>query len=202
MSVRLSFVSLMVVISGCAQDSLAPEVLELEDEPYVEPMVIDLGLSGDDTWYAVNDTVMGGVSQGEVEYTNDSMVFEGTVSTANNGGFTSVRSVSSTMDLRDYERVVVRMKSDGQPFTLVLADTPNWWEGQFRYELETTKSGWNDIEISMEDFEFFDFMTGYPEPTGEMMTRKDRKEILYIEFMSELFQDGDFRLEVDELSFQ
>jgi hypothetical protein len=178
------------------------EVLEVESETYVEPMIIDLGATGDTSWYAVNDTVMGGVSEGAVEYTNDSMIFEGEVSTANNGGFTSVRSESGSMDLRDFTRVVIRMKSDGQPFTLVFADSPNWWEGQFRYDLEVPKSGWNDIEIDMEEFEFFEFMTGYPEPTGEMMMCRDRKEILYVEFMSELFEDGEFRLEVDEISFE
>ena len=198
---RASLCCLSLLFVGCAEEPV-PSTPEVPEEPYVEPMVIDLGSNADDSWYAVNDTVMGGVSQGVVEYTNNSMVFEGEVSTANNGGFTSVRSVSGSTDLRDFDRVVIRLKSEGQPFTMVLADSPYWWEGQFRHDIEVSGSGWNDIEIDLGNFEFFEFMTGYPEPTGEMMQRKDKKEILHMEFMSELFKDGPFRLEVDSISFE
>ena len=216
MTVRISSLCLFAFLAGCEQGTLETTLAEVEidnqdttdveganeAEASVEPLTIDFGSTLEDSWYAVNDTVMGGVSEGIVEYSNDSMVFEGVVSTANNGGFASVRSISDSMDLRDFERVVIRMKNEGQPFTLVLADTPNWWEGQFRYDLEVEGSGWTEIAIDLNEFEFFDFSTGYPRPTGEMMKRRDRKEILYLEFMSALFEDGDFLLEVDHITFE
>ena len=63
------------------------------------------------------------------------------------------------------------------------------------------KRGWQIVEVPLGDFEMYSFATGYPEPTGEMMRKPDRKEILHMEFMSKLFEDGPFRLEVDYLAF-
>ena len=144
---------------------------------------------------------MGGVSEGTVDYTDSAMVFEGYVSTDNNGGFTSVRSPSSTEDLREFDRVVIRLRSEGQPFTMVLANNPYWFQGQFRLDIETEGEDWQIVEVPLGDFEMYSFATGYPEPTGEMMRKPDRKEILHMEFMSKLFEDGPFRLEVDYLAF-
>ena len=59
-----------------------------------------------------------------------------------------------------------------------------------------------EVIIPLENFEFHDFSTGYPEPTGEMMKPRARKDILNFEFMSKLFEDGDFSLEVDYLVFE
>lgn len=43
-------------------------------------------------WSVVNDTVMGGVSTGQLAWENESLVFTGELSLDNNGGFASVRS--------------------------------------------------------------------------------------------------------------
>ena len=53
----------------------------------------------------------------------------------------------------------------------------------------------------MSDFELVNFSGGTPSPTGESMQVEDREEIFYMEFMSELFVDGSFRLEVDLIAF-
>ncbi|NCG18888.1 MAG: hypothetical protein GWP91_07745 [Rhodobacterales bacterium] len=194
-----------VLVTACTdevdQAPVESDPVPLE-ETVVDRMVIDLGLDGDDSWYAVNDTVMGGVSEGFVDYTDDTLVFSGTVSTDSNGGFTSVRSVSDDWDLSEYTNLVVRLKSEGQPFTLIFADSPNWWEGQFRYDIEDIEEGWNEVVIPLVDFEFYDMNTGYPESTGEKMRRGTRKNIVHMEFMSKLFEDGSFRLEVDHLTFE
>ena len=194
-----------VLVTACTDEVVQAPVesdpVPLE-ETVVDRMVIDLGLDGDNSWYAVNDTVMGGVSEGFVDYTDDTLVFSGTVSTDSNGGFTSVRSVSDVWDLSEYTNLVVRLKSEGQPFTLIFADSPNWWEGQFRYDIEAMEEGWNEVVIPLVDIEFYDMNTGYPEPTGEKMRRGARKSIVHMEFMSKLFEDGSFRLEVDHLTFE
>ena len=164
-------------------------------------MVMEFGLSDDSDWFAVNDTVMGGVSQGEVTYTQDFLSFEGVVSTDSNGGFTSVRSPSEERNLEDFDRVLVRMRSEGQPFSLNLADSLFWFEGQFRFDIETTGTDWEIVEIPFEEFEYYAFNGGYPTGTGEMMGAGDRETIFHIEMMSELFQDGSFLLEIDWLAF-
>ena len=58
---------------------------------------IDFGKKKDGrNWQVVNDGVMGGLSEGEAQLTDDSVVFKGNVSLDNNGGFSSLRSSSLT----------------------------------------------------------------------------------------------------------
>ena len=134
-------------------------------------------------------------------YTESEMVFEGVVSTDSNGGFTSVRSPDQQLDLRPNKRVLIRMRSEGQPFTMVLAHNPYWYQDQFRYDIDLETDEWTEVEIALNDFELHSLATGYPTPTGEMMRKSDRSEILHVEFISKLFEDGPFRLEVDYVIF-
>lgn len=166
-----------------------------------DAVFFEFGSNEDSSWFAVNDTVMGGVSDGEVFYTESEMVFEGVVSTDSNGGFTSVRSPDQQLDLRPNKRVLIRMRSEGQPFTMVLANNPYWYQDQFRYDIELESDEWTEVEIALNDFELHSLATGYPTPTGDMMRRGDRAEILHVEFISKLFEEGPFRLEVDYVIF-
>ena len=149
----------------------------------------------------VNDTVMGGVSQGEVIYESDSMVFEGYVSTDSNGGFASVRSPDDVLDLSGYDDLYIRMKSEGQPFSLVLSHTDVWYEGSYRYDITGASDEWQTFVFPLENFQLYEFNGGYPTATGEWMQPADRSEIFHLELMSKLFEDGDFRLEVDYIAF-
>ncbi|MCA1756248.1 MAG: CIA30 family protein [Bacteroidales bacterium] len=68
-------------------------------------------------WYIVDDSVMGGRSEGAVTIDSDGHgVFEGTVSLDNNGGFSSVRYRSGTINLDQYNRFVLRVKGDGKSY--------------------------------------------------------------------------------------
>jgi hypothetical protein len=205
-----SFVALSLALVACVEESrvdeaaASVEVEDQEEEVVVSPdaWVIDFGADGEDRWYAVNDTVMGGVSDGDLSYSMSELRFEGSVSTESNGGFTSVRSPDETLDLRDYDSVVVRMRSEGQPFSMVLAHNDYWFEDQFRYDILEASDTWTEIEIPFRDFDLYTLDTGYPVPTGDRMKRRDRREILHLEFISELFEAGPFLLEVDYIAFQ
>ena len=207
MRLRTSFLAL-AMLTACDEsakdgsDQDATSAAGDEEPTYGEDaMLIDFGEDGESSWFAVNDTVMGGVSSGDVIFDENSMVFEGAVSTDNNGGFASVRSPQDETDLSMYSRVLIRMKSEGQPFSMVIADSPLWYANQFKYDITTPDEGWNTIEIPFEDFEEYTLMTGYPEPTGVVMTADDAEEVIHIELMSKQFEDGDFRLEVDYIAF-
>jgi NADH dehydrogenase [ubiquinone] 1 alpha subcomplex assembly factor 1 len=57
-------------------------------------------VAGED-WQAVNDGVMGGVSEGTFQITDrNTLAFVGTLSLENNGGFASVRTRPKTLGLR------------------------------------------------------------------------------------------------------
>jgi len=189
----------LFVVAACseAEQAQVDDPLAFSDDA----MVIDFGLSGDSSWFSVNDTVMGGVSTGELTYIEDALVFEGVVSTDSNGGFTSVRSESGEDDLSEYDRVVIHLRSEGQPFTIGLSHRPFFTQGQYRHDLAAGTGEWQVIEIPMSEFELVNFNGGTPSPTGEPMEPEDREEIFYMELMSELFVDGDFRLEVDLIAF-
>ena len=212
MSVRHAVVFLSLA-TACAD---APAIEETPQEPAeVETeeedpgivlsenaVVLDFGDAGESRWYAVNDTVMGGVSTGVVSYTDSELVFEGTVSTDSNGGFTSVRSPDESRDLSDFSRVVVRLRTEGQPFSMILAHRPYWYQPSFRYDIEAPESEWVELEIPFEDFELYSLSSGgYPTSTGQAMEPSDRTNILHLEFMSKLFEDGDFTFEVDYVAF-
>ena len=195
-------IACLVLFTACAEEpeSTGEQVVE-EAAPSENALRVDFGLLADASWYPVNDTVMGGVSQGEVIYEADSMVFEGYVSTDSNGGFASVRSPDDTLDLSGYDDLYIRMKSEGQPFSLVLSHNEVWYEGQFRYDIVDATDEWQTFVFPLENFQLYEFNGGYPTATGEWMQPADRTEIFHLELMSKLFEDGDFRLEVDYIAF-
>ena len=61
--------------------------------------------------------------------------------------------------------------------------------------------GWHTVEIPFSELELYRFSGGYPTPTGQALTDEDSKRIRHLELMSKLFEDGDFRLEVDFIAF-
>ena len=72
-------------------------------------------------WQAVNDGVMGGVSDGRFRMTADrTMEFFGRLSLENNGGFASVRTKPTNFNIHAGDTLVVRVKGDGREYVLNL----------------------------------------------------------------------------------
>jgi hypothetical protein len=73
-------------------------------------------------WSVVNDTVMGGVSTGQLAWEDAALVFTGELSMDNNGGFASVRSplVDPTATDRWVERggIEIEARGDGRVWTV------------------------------------------------------------------------------------
>lgn len=67
-------------------------------------------------WQIVNDDVMGGVSASRFQVTNGVAVFRGDVSLDNNGGFASVRSLPSRLDLAGCDAFLIRVRGDGHRY--------------------------------------------------------------------------------------
>jgi len=109
---------------------------------------------GDDlTWSVVNDGVMGGLSEGKISYTeSETLRFRGMLSLENNGGFSSIRSARTEMDLSAADGVVMRVKGDGRTYQLRLATDARYrgMEMSFRANFATKKSQWTEIKIPFE----------------------------------------------------
>ena len=74
-------------------------------------------------WATQNDTVMGGVSQSTSTWENGQLVFQGTLSLENNGGFTSLVSpIDNELGQRSAgaSAIVIDARGDGKTYVLQL----------------------------------------------------------------------------------
>jgi Complex I intermediate-associated protein 30 (CIA30)/NmrA-like family len=79
-------------------------------------------------WGAIDDVVMGGVSESHLRLTDNVAIFAGNVSTANSGGFASVRhrNLNPPLDLSRYDGLRLRVKGDGQRYKFILRCEGKW----------------------------------------------------------------------------
>ena len=109
-------------------------------------------------WEAVNDRVMGGVSNGRVETTKDGMLrFFGSVSLENNGGFASVRSLPNERDLSGYDGILIRIKGDGLRYAINLRTDFEVRAGSYRRRFETRAGVWETVFLPFTEFQLTSF---------------------------------------------
>ncbi|MGK7942237.1 MAG: CIA30 family protein [Crocosphaera sp.] len=92
-----------------------------------------------DTWGAVDDVVMGGVSESSIRLEQGKAAFLGNVSTANNGGFASVRTKNMTppLNLSNYEGIELRVQGDGKRYKFIIRCEGKWDGVGYCYSFDT-----------------------------------------------------------------
>ena len=122
---------------------------EKEDPKDMEPkgvVVVDFTDPQSGEWLAVNDGVMGGLSQSRLRRTDDSTgVFAGVVSLENNGGFASVRASLENTDLSEYDGLTVRVLGDGKRYRLRLRTDKRFDGVAYQAIFNTTGEGWQVV---------------------------------------------------------
>jgi NADH dehydrogenase [ubiquinone] 1 alpha subcomplex assembly factor 1 len=104
-------------------------------------------------WQAVNDGVMGGVSDGRFRITpENTLEFFGTLSLENNGGFASVRTKPADLDINAGDDLVVRVKGDGREYVLNLYTKSRRMAFSYRATLPTVKNEWTEVAVPLEEF--------------------------------------------------
>lgn len=104
-------------------------------------------------WQAVNDGVMGGVSEGRFRITPDqTMEFSGTLSLENNGGFASVRSKPADLNIIAGDAIVVRVKGDGREYVLNLYTKRRRMAFSYRAPLPTKQGEWTEVSVPLAEF--------------------------------------------------
>ena len=107
-------------------------------------------------WQIVNDGVMGGLSDGRIEFTDaGTMIFSGVLSLQNNGGFSTVRSQSVNLNLSNDAGLLLKVKGDGRTYEARLTTKERYrgMEVSFCGEFQTQKGVWQQVKIPFSAFE-------------------------------------------------
>lgn len=151
------------------------------------------GAAAEPQWTPQNDNVMGGVSEGEASVQDGSLVFKGTLSLKNNGGFAQVRIQDLKYDLSGKKGMKLRVMGDGRTYQLRLATDARYRGSAIAYRMEfpTKAEQWTEVEVRFADLKAShhgDELDGPPVNLSQ------------VEEMSFLIGDkreGPFRLKVD-----
>lgn len=107
-------------------------------------------------WGALDDVVMGGVSESTLQIDptggedgGPAGIFKGVVSTANNGGFTSIRTKNFSVpeDLSAYDGLELRVKGDGRRYKLIVRTSSDWDTVGYTSGFDTVAGQWQSIKV-------------------------------------------------------
>ena len=119
----------------------------------LQPVLDFAGPDSAQKWQAVNDGVMGGVSDGRFRITGEkTLEFFGTLSLENNGGFASVRTKPADLNIKANDTIIVRVKGDGREYVLNLYTKSRRMAFSYRAPLPTTKDEWTVVKVPLADF--------------------------------------------------
>ena len=107
-------------------------------------------LSNISNWVIVNDDVMGGISSSDISLDNEGNgIFEGKVSTANNGGFSSIRLNLNKVNTKNYTHIKIRLKGDNKKYQLrIKANRRDYYSYVYSFK---TSNEWEIIKIPLKD---------------------------------------------------
>ena len=119
-------------------------------------------------WVVIDDAVMGGVSSGNFTLNQESYGnFHGEVSLENNGGFSSVQCKLNTIEVKNFKKIVLKIKGDGKDYQFRIKDKQNNYYS-YIYKFSTTKEEWKTIEIPLDKM--------YPAFRGRKLDKKNFNE--------------------------
>ena len=145
----------LAYLSGCL--ALLMATMAMAEDTLI-PLFDFTGGDAVKEWQAVNDGVMGGVSEGKFKVTDaKTMEFFGTLSLANNGGFASVRSKARKLELEKGDTLVAKLKGDGREYTLNLYPNRSRTAFAYRATVQTEKDEWIEIRVPLDEFEATSF---------------------------------------------
>jgi Complex I intermediate-associated protein 30 (CIA30) len=134
-------------LTAAVTNYLAP-ITQLELFDFTQP---DANLQS--TWGAVDDVVMGGVSESGIRLADGYALFSGNVSTDNSGGFASVRTrnFEPSFNLSNYRGIELRVKGDGQRYKLFVRTETRWDGVGYAYSFDTVADEWITIQMPFQD---------------------------------------------------
>ena len=144
-------------------------------------------------WIAIHDVVMGGVSSGGVNTTEEgTAVFAGRVSLDNNGGFASIRSRPGGWNLEAFTGIAIRVRGDGRIYKLNLKTDSSFDGILYRSSFVTREGEWQVVRLPFARFQ--------PSFRGRVVPQApplDPSRITSFGLLISDKQAGPFRLEID-----
>ncbi|CAM4213705.1 CIA30 family protein [Shewanella livingstonensis] len=147
------------------------------------------------TWDINNDTVMGGVSQSNIEINQQVLLFTGTVSLENNGGFASTES-SYKHPLIAASVLSLAVKGDGKTYQIRLK-TPNLSYGEAYVANFTTHAD----TMTQHTFTPADFTVSFRGRTVTNAPALHFDDINRVGFLVAQKQQGLFSIELHSMQF-
>ena len=172
---------------------LAMLFMQAVAEKSLQPLLDFAGPDAAQKWQAVNDGVMGGISEGRFSITADrALEFSGRLSLENNGGFASVRTKPTDLNIHAGDTIVVRVKGDGREYVLNIYTKSRRMAFSYRAPLPTTRDEWTEVSVPLDEF--------IPTAFGRRVSGMGPVEPGQINGLGFMLSDktpGPFKLEID-----
>ncbi len=156
---------------------------------FTSSYLLDFNKSDTNNWTVVNDGVMGGLSQGKLNYTDTSVIFEGELSLANNGGFSSFQGKRGEYDLSKYKKVTIRHRGYGGTFGFRLKTSEPFYMPYYKVEFTPTEE-WQESSFALNDFAEWRLS----DKTGDKISNDDLSEIIRMGIIKSDKKDGSFSI--------
>ncbi len=148
-----------------------------------------------ESWFTVDDVVMGGRSNSSFEINEQgNAVFSGNVSLDNNGGFASLRYVFQKLDMGSFKTIAIRLKGDGLRYQFRVKSSRTE-RHSYIYYFDTSGS-WQWIEIPLSEM--------YPSWRGRRLNDPNypAQKLEEIGILIGNKKPEAFKLEIDKIHFQ
>ena len=141
---------------------------------------------------AVDDRIMGGVSQSTLRAYGAVAAFEGELSTEQNGGFASVRSAPAPAHLSGWEGIALHVRGDGRTYKFRLRTDSEFDGVSYQASFATTDGVWTTIYLP-----FGAFQPTYRAQVLTNVASLDPSSVMSFGFLVSDEQVGEFRLEIE-----
>ena len=204
-------VSMVINCSPLSNEWEYQELLNLAQQYLLspDPTIFDFTQPTEDLktiWGAVDDVVMGGVSSSQIQFSRDCAVFSGQVSTANNGGFASVRTrnFSQPLNLANYQGIEISIKGDGKRYKLITRCEGKWDGLSYCYSFDTLNNTPQTLRIPFQQLiPVFRAKTvpevGKFDPTSVYSLQLMHSKFEYDGGLNPTFSPGFFCLEIETI---
>lgn len=163
--------------------------------PGGQSMIDDFKSDPQAKWRFFADTVMGGVSSGQVEFeTEDGIAFArmtGEVSTANNGGFIQIRHDLASAPPGDIKGIRLKVRGNGKPYFVHLRTSGTILPWQYYQAGFDATSQWREIRLPLAAFK----------ASGRMLRETPRATSLKSVAVVAFGMDYDADVQISEIGF-